>query len=135
MTKAFFGCQRCKKLSIVVVPSYNSVPVKKQDPSTVYSRQILHFIKKVEMENLCKWACGCLPLILLNRYSVGQTKHSAAFVLLSKISTTQNMDLSNTFLAAVLRLKARKFIPYLSSAVFLNRHRTKHDVHCLVILS
>lgn len=86
------------------------------------------------MESLCKWACGCLPLVSLNSYSVGQTKHSTAFVLLKNI-TMQNMDLSNIFLAAVLMLKARKFIPYLSSGVLWNRHRTKHDVHCLVPLS
>lgn len=66
------------------------------------------------MESFCKWACGCLPLVCLNSYSVGQTKHSTAFVLLSKISTTQNMGLPNTFLAAVLMPKARN--------LFLIRH-------------
>lgn len=49
---------------------------------------------------------------------------------LKNIYPTQDMDLSNTFLAAVLMLKARKFIPYLSSGVFWNGQRTKHDVHC-----
>lgn len=52
-------------------------------------------------------------------------KHSTAFVLLSKISTPHKTCISNTFLAVVLMLKARKFIPYLSSGVFWNGQRTK----------
>lgn len=65
---------------LVAVPSYNTVSVGEQGLSTVYSRQILHLIKRAGMESLYKCACGCLSLVSLSDDSVGRIKCSAAFV-------------------------------------------------------
>lgn len=117
--QVFFGCYSCNKWTIVVA---DTVTVREQGLSTVCSRQVLRLIKKAGMESLCECTCGYVSLVSLSDDSIGQIKHSTAFVWLSKPSTTQKMNLFNTFLAATLVLRVRKCIPYLSAGVLSCLH-------------